>query len=135
MRLKINIISIFAERFKGHLCPLSFNDEFLQDLLRRGIIKQDEQLGDTSTAANFKSMCARAVVLLNYIEHIRIIISSKSGDLKVKDCKYTTLFYRYNNVVDVYTTLYQRQNNVVCLLEGLLFDLLYSNVDDLCWSV
>lgn len=73
----------FLDRFKGHLCPLSFNDEFLQDLLKRGIIPKDDQHQDTTTSATYKSMCSRAVILLNYIEHVRLIISSKKGDLKV----------------------------------------------------
>jgi len=70
------------DRFKGHLCPLSFNDEFLQDLLKRGIIPKEDQHQDTTTSATYKSMCSRAVIMLNYIEHVRLIISSKKGDLK-----------------------------------------------------
>ncbi|XP_066920193.1 titin homolog isoform X2 [Clytia hemisphaerica] len=73
---------VLNDRFKGQSSPLTFHDEHLADLLRKGVIKPEEQSEETAYSATYKGQGGRVLVLLNYIEHYRIIVSTRKGDLK-----------------------------------------------------
>ena len=69
------------EHWNGMISPLAYNDDAIRDLQTKQTLKNLNF--EPSTASVYKADGGRIFVLLNYEEHVRVVVSDKRGDLRV----------------------------------------------------
>jgi len=100
-------IGFFLDRIKGQISPLSVNNEYLQELMKKGIVSGEEGNASMSSSSIYKGQGGRVLILLNFIEHVRLILSSRKGDMKVgTNLVIGILHYIKYNILPKWSTTY-----------------------------